>query len=51
MTLKKSHKWAEAVEARCPHCGFFRFYIGVGDEGDIIRCRCCGKDFQLGRQK
>ena len=53
MTLKKSHKWDEyeSVDARCPHCGKWETYHGVGEEGDIICCDNCETDFQLGRQK
>ena len=49
--MKKSHKWTEAVEARCPCCGVYRFYPGVTGEDALIQCRVCGEWFVLGRQK
>lgn len=53
MTLKQSHKWEEyeSVDARCPHCGKWSAYHGIGYEGDIVDCSYCDKKFQLGRQK
>ncbi len=49
--MKKSHIWTEAVEARCPHCGVYRYIVGVGDKGDIVECCACHKQFQLGKQR
>ena len=54
MKLKKSHKWEdyEAIDIRCPHCGVWETYVGVGmGEGNIIECPNCMKRFELGRQK
>ncbi len=49
--MKKSHKWIEAVEARCPYCGIYKIYLAVADVGDLVKCRCCGEWFELGQQK
>ena len=52
--MKKSHKWDEipTVFARCPYCRRWETYQMVeGMEGDILACKVCGREFELGRQK
>lgn len=49
--MKKSERWQEAVYATCPHCQYGGYHCGVGDEGDILQCDVCSKQFQLGEQR
>lgn len=49
--MKKCHQWEEAVNARCPHCHINGVYDAIGDEGDLMACHYCGKQFELGEQE
>ncbi len=49
--MKKSHKWnTSRIFASCPHCHKEEEYFSWG-EGEILMCKICGKQFQLGKQR
>ncbi len=52
--MKKSHVWdtIEILEVQCPYCkSDFEEDNCCIEEGDIINCKYCYKDFELGEQR
>jgi nitrite reductase/ring-hydroxylating ferredoxin subunit len=51
--MRKSHKWQQyrTITARCPYCGVRSEHDGPCEEGDLLQCEWCHKNFELGQQK
>ncbi len=52
LKMKKSHMWNKRVLVRCPYCGEYQTHtLFLIHEGNVIKCKECSKQFQLGKQK
>lgn len=52
MKIKKSHKWIEMIEARCPYCGYYHRHFAPPEKGVRLVCKNsrCSEEFEIGEQ-